>query len=75
MELHIKSTHANERLPKLEAPVLPKIMLDVPSYHVAFDGKWKHLADLELADRDFGTAGRVYMLVGADIFSRTVLYG
>ena len=59
---------------KLEALVLPKITSDVPSCNVVFDGKWKHLADLELADPDFGTPGSVDMLLGADIFSHTVLY-
>ena len=70
---HIKSTHANGRALKLEALVLPIIMSDVPSFHVIFNCRWKDLAKLGLADPDFGTLGRVDMLLGADIFSHTVL--
>ena len=75
VDIHIKSTHANERLLKLKTLVLQKITSDASSYNVMFDGKWKHLTDLELADSDLGTPGSVDMLLGADIFSRTVLYG
>ena len=75
MDLHIKSTNANGRALKLEALVLPKITPDIPSYNVEFDGKWKHLAELELADPDFGTSGSIDILLGADIFSRTVFCG
>ena len=75
VDFHIKSTHAKGRTLKLEALVLPKITSDVPSYNVAFDSKWKNLADLELADPDFETPGSIDILLGADIFSRTVLHG
>ena len=43
--------------------------------YVTFNDKWKHLADLELADPDFGTPSSVDMLLGTNIFSCTVLYG
>ena len=68
MDLHIKSKHANRRTLKLEALVLPKITSDPPSYRVAFNGKWQHLTDLELADPDFGMPGGVDMFLGADIY-------
>ena len=75
MDLHIKSVQANGRALKLEALLQPKITSDVPSYNVAFDGEWKHLVDLELADPDFRTFSSVDMLLGADIISHTILYG
>ena len=75
VDFHIKSTHANGRPLKLEVLVLPKITSGIASNNVVFNSKWKHLADLELADLDFGTPGSVDILLGADIFSCTVLYG
>ena len=73
MDLHVKSTHTNGRVLKLEALVISKNMSAVPSYHVAFDSKWKNLADLKSADPDFGTSSSVDILLGADLFSHTVL--
>ena len=37
--------------------------------------KWKRLTGLSLADAEFGTPGAVHLLLGADVFSRVVLYG
>ena len=75
VDLHVKSTHTNGRLLKLEALVLPKITSNLPSSRVTFDTRWKHLSGLELADPEFGTPGCIDMLLGVDIFNRTVLYG
>jgi hypothetical protein len=42
---------------------------------VRLDGNWKHLEGLQLADPDFGTPGRVDVLLGIDIFSSALLQG
>ena len=59
----------------MEALVLPKITSVLPSHPIPFSRKWKHLMNISLADPDFDTPGNVYLLLGADIFSRVVLYG
>ena len=70
VHFHIKSAHTKGIALILEVLVLPKITSVIPSYIVAFDSKWKHSADLELADPDFGTPSSIDILLGADIFSR-----
>ena len=60
---------------KIEVLVLQKITLNIPSCSVAFNQDWKHLSNLTLADPEFGVPGSVDILLGADVFSRTVLHG
>ena len=59
----------------VEAVVLPKVTINVPSHPAPFSRKWKHLSNIRLADPDFGTPGSVDLLLGADVFSRTTLHG
>ena len=74
MELKSIGGHEKGRL-RVEALVLSKISLELPIQQVHFDPKWSHLKGLPLADPDFGTPGRVDMLIGADVYCQTVLYG
>ena len=60
-------SHETNQLP-VEAVVLPKITADMPVRHVPFNGKWKHLKGLHLADPDFNVPGSVDLLLGADLF-------
>ena len=59
----------------VEAVVLPKVTTNLPSTSVLFDNNWKHLSNLQLADPDFGTSGNIGLILGANVFSRAVLYG
>ena len=59
----------------VEAVVLPQVTTNLPSCLVPFNHKWKHLSNIRLADPDFGTPGSVDLLLGADVFSRTMLHG
>lgn len=65
----------SERIFDVEAVVLPKVTCDLPVHPVRLDGNWKHLEGLQLADPDFGTPGRVDVLLGIDIFSSVLLQG
>ena len=59
----------------VEALSLSEITSDLPLHPVTFDGKWKHLQGLQLADPEFGEPGKIDLLLGADIFSQVVLHG
>ena len=60
---------------EVEAIVLSNITSELPSSPVQFRPKWKHLKGLTLADPNFGVPGRIDLLLGADVFSQTVLNG
>ena len=57
---HIQSP--SERMNVL-AVVVPKVTCYIPHYHIPFDSSWDHLSDLDLADPEFGTPGRIDMLL------------
>ena len=50
-------------------------MYDIPRYHIPFDSSWDHLSDLELADPEFRTPGRIDMLLGITMFIEVLLHG
>ena len=70
----VKPVRSGGKTNKIEALVLRKITSNVPSCFVAFDKDWKHLSNLKLADPEFGVRGSVDILIGADVFSCTVLH-
>ena len=37
--------------------------------------QWNHISNLSLADPDFGTPGRIDLLLGADIYADVLLHG
>ena len=59
----------------MEASVLPKVTADLPTIPVSQVTQWIHLSGLELADPDYGTPARVDILLGEDVFSKSVLHG
>ena len=59
----------------VEAVVLPKITAELPTLPVALSPKWKHLSGIRLADPEFGVPGPIDILLGVDVFSRSVLHG
>ena len=42
---------------------------------VTFNQSWTHLGDLQVADPDFGHPAKIDLLLGVDIFAKTLLQG
>ena len=59
----------------ITAIVVPKVTCDLPIHPVPFNSKWNHLRDLALADPEFGTPGRIDVLLGIDIFVEALRHG
>ena len=55
--------------------MLPKVTTNLPFCPVPFNHRWKHLSNIHLANPNFGTTGSVDLLLGADVFSGTMLHG
>ena len=68
----ISHPHNKGKILPVEALIVTKITFDLPLHPVSLDTKWKHRDGLELADPEFGTPGKVDLLLGADIFSKVV---
>ena len=68
----VKPVHSGGKTHKVEALVLHKITLNIPSCSVASNKDWKHLSNLTLADPTFGVPGNMDILLGADVFSHMV---
>ena len=60
---------------KVEASVLPKVIIKLPNSSVPFNIEWKHLQGLQLDDQQFGVPDSVNIIVGVDIFSHVMLHG
>ena len=56
---------------EVKAPVLLKVMGDLPTVPVSPVTQWKHLSDLELADPNYGVPAGV-ILLGRKVFSKAV---
>ena len=56
----------------VKAVIVPQMMCDLPSQPVLFKADWSHLADLALANPDFGRPGKIDLLLGVEIFSVVV---
>ena len=48
---------------------------DLPTSPVPYSLGWTHLNNIHLADPDFGTPGRIDLLLGVDIFTEVLLRG
>ena len=58
------------------AVIVPRVTCDLPTQPVQMrTEEWSHLADLTLADPDFGRPGTVDILLGVDIFAEVVRQG
>ena len=62
VELSISGLGHGQKRMNLDSIVLPKVTSDLPTYPVLFQKEWKHLANLTLADPEFGTSGRIDLL-------------
>ena len=59
----------------VEAIVMQRITTDLPMQPIHCDHGWKHLKGLRLADPDFGKPGRIDLLLGADVFGKSICHG
>lgn len=41
-----------------------KVMCELPPHPISFNAEWDHLTDLQLADPEFGSPGRIDLLLG-----------
>ena len=59
----------------VRALVLPKVTTELPLHPVSRGDDWRHLSGIRLADPEFGTPGRIDVLLGADVFGKVLLHG
>ena len=64
-----------ERTIDVTTLIVPRVVCDLPIFHISFDTKWTHLSNLHLADLEFGVPGRIEILLGVDIFTDVLLNG
>ena len=64
-----------ERTIDVTALIVPRVIRDLPIFPIPFDTKWTHLSNLHLADPEFGSPGRIEILLGVDIFTDVLLNG
>ena len=74
VRFNVANSHEKDHVP-VEAVVLPKITAELPVHHIPFDGRWKHLEGLRLADPEFNVPGSVDLLLGADLFGIIMRHG
>ena len=73
VDLNISNHHGDTLA--VEVVVLLKVSSNLPPCLVPFNCKWKHLSNIRMAAPDFGIPGCVDLLLGADVFSHTMLHG
>ena len=59
----------------VSAIVVPRVTCDLPVKPVIPQLSWTHLSDIPLADPDFGSPGRIDLLLGIDVFIASLLHG
>ena len=73
--LSISSVYPSDKNFFLSAIVVPRVTCDLPMEPGHFDSRWNHLANLTLADPDFGRPGRIDLLLGVDVYADVLLHG
>ena len=58
----------------IDAVVLSAVTTNLRTQPITYDQMWKHPTGLRLVDPDFGKPGRIYRLLGADVFSQSVCH-
>lgn len=71
----ISPTNSTRKEISVTAVILPRVTTNLPLKSVPLDPKWKHLSGIQLADPDFGTPGKIDLLLGVDIFISVLLNG
>ena len=59
----------------LNAIIVPRVTCDLPIHPVTPKSTWNHIANIPLADPEFGRPGRIDLLLGVDVFTEALLHG
>ena len=73
--LEISSLYSPKTKHTLTAIIVPRVTCDLPLRPVHNSSNWSHISNLPLADPDFGTPGKIDLLLGADIYADVLLHG
>lgn len=73
--LTITPSHSSNRRVTFTAIVVPCVTSDLPLSTVSLRPDWTHLQGLPLADPQFGTPGRIDLLLGVDVYVESLLHG
>ena len=73
--LQVSPTRSPENKISLSAIVVPKVTCDLPLTPVNLDPSWNHLANLPLADPDYGKPGHIDLLLGVEVFVDILRHG
>ena len=73
--LTITPSHSSNRWVSFTAIVVPCVTSDLPLSPVSLKPEWTHLQGLPLADPQFGTPGRIDLLLGVDVYVDSLLHG
>ena len=73
--LTITLSHSSNHWVSFTAIVVPCVTSDLPLSPVSLKPEWTHLQGLPLADQQFGTPGRIDLLLGVDVYVDSLLYG
>lgn len=74
VQLKIKPHFHSDYEYTIVAYILPNITSQIPSTNIVQDS-WTHLKGIQLADPHFATAGKIDLLLGADIYANIILEG
>ena len=71
----ISPTNSTHKEISVTAVIVSRVTSNLPLKSMQLDAKWKHLSDIQLADPDFGSPGKIDLLLGVDIFITVLLNG
>ena len=74
-KLAVHAVHSTNKWLDVTAVVAPRVTCDLPLHPVPFNKKWSHLSGIVLTDPDFGSPGRIDLLLGVDVFVDVVRAG
>ena len=55
--------------------IVPRVTTNLPLKSMQLDPNWKHLSDIQFADSEFGSPGKIDLLLAVDVFIRILLNG
>lgn len=71
----ISPVNATHKKISVTAVIVPCVTSNLPLRSIQLDTKWKHLTDIQFADPDFDSPGKIHLLLGVDIFISVMLNG
>ena len=74
-KFQISSLYSPRARHTITSIVVPRVTCDLPLQPVRDASKWDDLSNLHLADPNFAIPGKIYLLLGADIYTDVLLHG